>query len=71
MMWVALVLTAVVLAGSDGLAQTNQATPESGPYPNYPDIVAKYLKDTFKDFRSYDAFEISGPRWVHSFKGWN
>jgi hypothetical protein len=71
MTWVALVLTAVALAGCDGLATTNQAAPESGPDPSYPDVVANYLKSTFKDYTSYEAFEISGPRWVHSFQGWN
>jgi hypothetical protein len=34
------------------------------------DLVAKYLKGAFKNPASYDAFAISGFRWVHSFKGW-
>ena len=33
-------------------------------------LVAKYLKDTFKNLASYDAFAISAFRWVDSFKGW-
>ena len=45
--------------------------PESGPDPSYRDIIAGYLKDAFKDHSSYDTFEISTPRWVHSFQGWN
>jgi len=58
--WVALVLTAAALAGCDKLATTNQAIPESGPDPSYPDVVANYLKSTFKDYTSYEAFENIG-----------
>ncbi len=50
---------------------TNEVMPESGPNPSYRDIVANHFKSTFKDYSPYDAFEISDPRWVHSFKGWN
>jgi len=69
--WAALVLMSVALAGCDNFATSNQAVPELGPDPSYPDVVANYLESTFKDYRSYEAFEISGPRWVHSFQGWN
>jgi hypothetical protein len=33
-------------------------------------LVANYLKNTFKNRASYDAFAISAFRWVHSFSGW-
>lgn len=39
--------------------------------PSYPEVIADRLKTTFKDYASYELFEISTPRWVHSFKGWN
>ena len=44
---------------------------QSGPDPAYNKLVAKHIKDTFKDYASYDAFEISEYRWVHSIKGWS
>ena len=42
-----------------------------GPDPTYNKLVAEHIKDTFKDYASYDAFEISQYRWVHSIKGWD
>jgi hypothetical protein len=59
------------MVGCNQIQSTNGATPESGPAPSYRDIIAGHLKDTFKDYPSYEAFEISTPRWVHSLKGWN
>ena len=41
------------------------------PDPSYPDLIADRLKSTFKDYASYKLFEISAPRWIHSFQGWN
>jgi hypothetical protein len=68
--WAALLL-AGTLVRPNSLLATNEVIPESGPDPSYREIVAKHLKSTFKDYSPYDAFEISDPRWVHSFKGWN
>ena len=45
--------------------------PESPPDPSYRAVIANYLKTTFKNYSSYEAFEISDPRWVHAFQGWN
>jgi hypothetical protein len=45
--------------------------PESPPDPSYQGVIANYFKTTFKNYASYEAFEISSPRWVHSFQGWN
>ncbi len=67
--WAAL-LVSVALAGCSELASTT-GEPESGPEPSYREVIANYLKKTFKDYPSYEAFEISDPRWVHSFHGWN
>jgi hypothetical protein len=39
--------------------------------PSYASLAAKYLQSMLKDQASYDGFEIAGPRWVHSIKGWN
>jgi hypothetical protein len=51
-------------------ATTNEGIPELAPDPSYRDVIANRLKTTFKDYSSYEAFEISSPRWVHSFQGW-
>jgi hypothetical protein len=69
--WAALSLMAATMIGCNQLATTSGRIPESGPDPSYRDVVASYLKDNFKDHSSYGAFEISDPRWVHSFQGWN
>jgi hypothetical protein len=69
--WVALLLTNATMVGCDQVATTSGGIPASGPDPSYRDIVAGYLKDTFKDHSLYGAFEISDPRRVHSFQGWN
>ena len=68
--WAALLLTAATVIGCNQVTSTIGATPESGPDPSYRDVIAGYLKDTFKDRSSYEAFEISTPRWVHSLQGW-
>jgi hypothetical protein len=59
------------MARRNSVSAAIEAIPESGPDPSYRDIVANHLKSTFKQYFFYDAFEISDPRWVHSFKGWN
>jgi hypothetical protein len=63
---------AVVQSGA--IAQSGpiaQSETPSAPDPSYPDLIADRLKTTFKDYASYELFEISTPRWVHSFQGWN
>jgi hypothetical protein len=37
--------------------------------PSYREVVAARLKSVLKNYDSYDSFEISDPRWVHSIKG--
>jgi hypothetical protein len=39
--------------------------------PRYLTIAANYFKTNLHDRNSYDAFEISAVRWVHTLKGWN
>ncbi len=43
----------------------------SGPEPPYVSLVANYLQSAFKDRASYDGFEISGLRWIHTIQGWS
>jgi hypothetical protein len=63
-------LTAATLTGCSGVPSTNGEIPKSGPDPSYRDIIASHLKSTFRDHASYEGFEISDPRWVHSLDGW-
>jgi hypothetical protein len=73
--WAALLLAAAgwpgFLAGCSGIAASNEELPAPAPDPSYRELVAKHLKAVFKNYSSYEAFEISDPRWVHSMKGWN
>jgi hypothetical protein len=57
-----------VLPGCSEIALSNGATPPSAE-PPYVSLAAKYLQSVLKDTRSYDAFEISGLRWVNTVKG--
>jgi len=50
-------------------ARRMQQIPESGPDPSYRDVVATYLKTTFKEYNKYEGFQISAPRRVRSFHG--
>jgi hypothetical protein len=73
--WAALLLAAAALsgflAGCSGLAATNEEVQPTAPDPSFREVIAGHLKKTFKNYASYDSFEISDPRWVHSIKGWN
>lgn len=67
----ALFICSAVLAACSGLAASNEEAPATGLDPAYPRIVADYLRSTFKDYASYESFEISEPRWVHALAGWS
>jgi hypothetical protein len=60
-----------LLQGCGGLAATNEEVPATGPNLSYRETVAAHLKKVFKNLSTYDSFEISDPRWVHSTTGWN
>ena len=64
-------LTAAALVGCNEVVLAEEHIPESPLDPSYRAVIANYLKTTFKNYSSYEAFEISDPRWVHSFQGWN
>ena len=60
-------------AGSSAVVQSGaiaQSEPPSGPDPTYRDVIAYCFKTTFKNYATYELFEISEPRWVSSIKGW-
>src|SRR6516225_5879833 len=42
-----------------------------GPIPHIAMFIAYCFKTTFKNYATYELFEISEPRWVSSIKGWN
>jgi hypothetical protein len=66
----ALLLPAAALSGCAGLATGNAEMPLTGPDPTYREVASAHLKSVLKNYDSYDSFEISDPRWVHSFQGW-
>lgn len=67
--WIALVLSLVILPACSELAQPSEAAAPAAP-PDYVALAAKYLLSALKDRSSDAGFEISGLRWVSSIKGW-
>ena len=72
---------ALILPGFAQLAQPSEATPSVQPQlaqpsevppsvPSYTSLISQSFASV-KDVASYEDFEISGLRWVHSFKGWS
>jgi len=66
---IALVASLVILPGCSELAQPSEAAAPPAP-PPYVLLAAKYLMSALKDRSPYAGFEISGPRWVATIKGW-
>ncbi len=64
-------LTAATWAACNKVVLAEEHMPESPPDPSSRTAIANYFRTTFKNHSSYEAFEISEPRWVHSFQGWN
>ena len=64
-------LLPLFLLGCSALSLPREDAPASGPDPTYNTLIAKHIKRSFKDYASYDSFEISEYRWVHSVKGWS
>jgi hypothetical protein len=58
------------LSGCAGLATGNTEMPLPSPDLTYREVASARLKSVLKNYDTYDAFEISDPRWVHSIKGW-
>ncbi len=69
--YAALLLALAVAAGCSSLTVSAEDAPASGPDPTSNALVANRVKSAFKDHASYDAFEISDYRWVHSISGWS
>jgi hypothetical protein len=64
-------LTLAAVAGCTELAQPSEAAAPPFPEPPYAALAAKYLSSAMRDRTAFEGFEISGPRWVHSLKGWS
>jgi len=58
------------LLGCSALSSSAENAPASGPDPSYNTMVANLITGSFKDYASYEDFEISAYRWVHSVHGW-
>lgn len=66
----AALLLPLVLLGCSSLVLPKEDAPALGPDPTYNRMIAERLQKSFKDIRTYDSFEISEFRWVHTVKGW-
>lgn len=64
-------LLPLFLLGCSALSLPREDAPASGPDPKYDALIAKHIKRAFKEYASYDSFEISEYRWVHSVRGWS
>ncbi len=67
----AALLVPLFLVGCSALSLPTEDVPALGPDAAYNTLVANHIKNAFTDYASYDAFEISPYRWVHSVKGWS
>jgi len=69
--YAALLLALAAATDCSSLTVSTADVPPSGPDPAYDGIVANRVKLSFKDYASYEAFEKSDYRWVHSVGGWS
>ena len=69
--YAALLLALAAATDCSSLTVSTADVPPSGPDPAYDGIVANRVKSSFKDYASYEAFEKSDYRWVHSVGGWS
>jgi hypothetical protein len=65
-----LALLLPLLLGCTAVSSSAEDAPASGPDPSSNTMVANLIKESFKDYASYEDFEISAYRWVHSPHGW-
>ena len=63
-------LLPLLLLGCSAISSSAEDAPASGPDASYNTMVANLIKDSFKEYASYQDFEISAYRWVHSLRGW-
>jgi hypothetical protein len=62
----------LALLGCSSVALPQTEAPASEPNTaTFHKIIGDYLKASFKEIGTYDSFEISDPRPVHTQKGWS
>lgn len=66
----AALLLPLFLLGCGALSLPREDAPAAGPSSAFNTLISEHISSTFKDYASYEAFEISDVRWVHSTKGW-
>jgi hypothetical protein len=65
-------LLPLALLGCSGVALTQTDAPASALNPaTFHKIIGDHLKGSFKEIATYESFEISDARWVHTVKGWS
>lgn len=67
----ALLLALTLLPACSQIALPQEEAPATGVDPTFTKLIADHIRATFKEYGSYEAYEISGPRWVHALRGWN
>jgi hypothetical protein len=67
----ALVFALTLLPACSEIALPQEEAPAAGVDPAYTKVIADHIRATFKGYASYEAYEISGSRWVHGLRGWN
>ena len=67
----ALLLPLLLLGCSSVALPQSDAPPADANAAAFHKIIGDHLKDSFKEIGTYDSFEISQPRWVHTAKGWS
>jgi hypothetical protein len=66
-----LLLPLVLLGCSSVALPQSDAPPAEANAAAFHKIIGAYLTESFKDIGTYDSFEISEARWVHTAKGWS
>ena len=67
----AALLLPFILLGCSALSSANEDAPAAGPDSSFNNLVAEHIKGSFKDYATYEGYQISEYRWVHSAKGWS
>jgi len=68
----ATLLLPLALLGCSSVALPQSDLPAAAPSATaIHKIIGDHLKESFKQIDTYDSFEISDARWVHTPKGWS
>jgi hypothetical protein len=67
----ALIAAFVGTAGCSNIALPKEDMQATSADPGYGKVVGDQIKKSFKTLQQSNTFEISSPRWMHTFLGWN